>query len=221
VPLLGDIPVLGRLFRFDSDTEQRTELLIIMTPHIVNNEEDAERVKRAEIARMHWCLADVIEIHSDSGLRGRSDEWSDSETTTIYPDLTPSAETIPTPKPEPVQGQNASPKQPTPASKPPTPDQGAKGAFGGARSVQPPNAGEARPIYTPGGTVTPDSSAGPVLEPQPAAGAALYQQVPQENAAEHVGLAEYDLRPTAHTTVRYGPPPVRWARQATYPLTAQ
>jgi len=221
VPLLGDIPVLGRLFRFDSDTEQRTELLIIMTPHIVKNEEDAERVKRAEIARMHWCLADVIEIHGDSGLRGRSDEWSDSETTTIYPDLTPSAETIPTPKPEPVQGQNASPKQPTPASKPPTPDQGAKGAFGGARSVQPPNAGEARPIYTPGGTVTPDSSAGPVLEPQPAAGAALYQQVPQENAAEHVGSAEYDLRPTAHTTVRYGPPPVRWARQATYPLTAQ
>ncbi len=35
VPLLADIPLLGNLFRYDSVSEQRTELLIIMTPRIV------------------------------------------------------------------------------------------------------------------------------------------------------------------------------------------
>lgn len=218
VPLLGDIPVLGRLFRFDSDTEQRTELLIIMTPHIVKNEEDAERVKRAELARMHWCLADVIEIHGDSGLRGRSDEWSDGETITIYPDLTPSAETVPTPRPEPGEGQNAVPKQPTPAPKPPTPDRGAKGGSGGARSLPPANAGGARPSSAADHAALPESGSGPVLQPNPAAGAAVYEASHAENAAGSGDPADYDLRPTAHTTVRYGPPPPRWAPPAINPL---
>ena len=41
--------------------DQRTELLIIMTPHIVRNEADADAIKRAEAARMSWCLGDVVE----------------------------------------------------------------------------------------------------------------------------------------------------------------
>jgi type II secretion system protein D len=86
VPLLGDVPVLGNLFRYDLDVERRTELLIIMTPHIVQNEDDAELLEQVEAARMHWCLSDVLEIHGDIGVRARSDEWSDAETTVIFPD---------------------------------------------------------------------------------------------------------------------------------------
>ena len=35
IPLLGDIPVLGQLFRFTAKSSQKGELLIFLTPHIV------------------------------------------------------------------------------------------------------------------------------------------------------------------------------------------
>jgi general secretion pathway protein D len=35
VPLLGDIPVLGNLFKFSNHSNQKNELLIFLTPHIV------------------------------------------------------------------------------------------------------------------------------------------------------------------------------------------
>ena len=37
VPFLGDIPYLGKLFRRDSNTENKRELLIFVTPRIVND----------------------------------------------------------------------------------------------------------------------------------------------------------------------------------------
>ena len=35
VPVLGDVPVLGRLFRTDIDSENKRELLIFVTPKIM------------------------------------------------------------------------------------------------------------------------------------------------------------------------------------------
>jgi general secretion pathway protein D len=35
IPILGDIPVLGQLFRFSAKSNQKSELLIFLTPHIV------------------------------------------------------------------------------------------------------------------------------------------------------------------------------------------
>ena len=35
-PLLGDLPIVGHLFRFDSRTTLRTELLIFLTPRVIN-----------------------------------------------------------------------------------------------------------------------------------------------------------------------------------------
>jgi general secretion pathway protein D len=37
VPLLGDIPFLGNLFKYTSTSDSKTELLIFLTPHIVNS----------------------------------------------------------------------------------------------------------------------------------------------------------------------------------------
>jgi type IV pilus assembly protein PilQ len=37
VPLLGDIPVLGRLFSSKSEQDDKTELLIFITPRIMPN----------------------------------------------------------------------------------------------------------------------------------------------------------------------------------------
>ena len=40
VPLLGDIPLLGYLFRFKSVTRNKTNLLIFLTPHVIKAPED-------------------------------------------------------------------------------------------------------------------------------------------------------------------------------------
>lgn len=47
VPLLGDIPLLGRLFRRERDQTQRTNLLIFVTPHIVTDLDAAETMRHA------------------------------------------------------------------------------------------------------------------------------------------------------------------------------
>ena len=66
VPYLGDIPVLGRLFRFDSVTTDRRELLIILTPYIMTNEEQIAWMNQRESERMNWCLADVVNVHGET-----------------------------------------------------------------------------------------------------------------------------------------------------------
>lgn len=44
VPVLGDVPVLGNLFKHKEDTERRTELLILITPHVVRDFREANDV---------------------------------------------------------------------------------------------------------------------------------------------------------------------------------
>ena len=114
VPWVGDLPVIGRLFRYDSVSNERDELLIIMTPHIVTNEADADKIREAEAARMNWCLSDVVAMTGDNSLRPRGSEWSDKETDVIYPDLNPRGE-----KPSPVDGKIPGPEiVPAPSAQP-------------------------------------------------------------------------------------------------------
>ena len=44
VPLLGDIPLLGYLFRSKSEQEEKTSLLIFITPRVIRSSEDLERI---------------------------------------------------------------------------------------------------------------------------------------------------------------------------------
>jgi general secretion pathway protein D len=44
VPVLGDIPVLGVLFRQTKKTTQKTNLLLVLTPHIVRDQTDLRRI---------------------------------------------------------------------------------------------------------------------------------------------------------------------------------
>jgi general secretion pathway protein D len=44
VPLLGDIPVLGRLFGNTSRSHDRTELIVLITPTVISSGEDARRI---------------------------------------------------------------------------------------------------------------------------------------------------------------------------------
>jgi len=91
VPFLADVPVLGWMFRFDQFEAQRTELLIILTPHVVRDAADAERLRQIEAARMHWCAADVHEIHGDGSFCRRGDcPVCAGDMPVVYPDLDPS-----------------------------------------------------------------------------------------------------------------------------------
>jgi general secretion pathway protein D len=46
VPLLGDVPILGWLFKSTSDREEKRSLLIFITPRVINDADDLSRVTR-------------------------------------------------------------------------------------------------------------------------------------------------------------------------------
>ncbi|MFO0948178.1 MAG: secretin N-terminal domain-containing protein [Planctomycetota bacterium] len=74
VPYLGDIPVVGTLFRYDRQSIFKRELIILLTPHVVRNELEAEQIKQLEAARMDWCLENVEKIQGPIGLPGEAPE---------------------------------------------------------------------------------------------------------------------------------------------------
>jgi hypothetical protein len=89
VPYLSDLPILGNLFRYDKDDVIRSELLIFLTPHVIGSQEDLDRIKQAEAARMNWCLSDVHEIHGPTGVYEDSDTYWNGQGEVIYPDTNP------------------------------------------------------------------------------------------------------------------------------------
>jgi general secretion pathway protein D len=98
VPWIGDLPYVGRLFSFDSEQDERTELMVIMTPHVVRRESDNDLIKQVEGSRMSWCMADVYRIHGPGGPRGLGLGNGD-EVPVFYPDENPVApEGIPAPE---------------------------------------------------------------------------------------------------------------------------
>ena len=45
IPLLGDIPILGHLFSYTTKTKRKTNLLILITPYIIQDQLDLERIR--------------------------------------------------------------------------------------------------------------------------------------------------------------------------------
>lgn len=91
VPWLGDIPIIKHFFSYDFNETRRSELVIIMTPHVVRSAGDMERLKQAEFARVSWCEADVLDIHGDVFPRtGLLDQFgTEDDCPVIYPAVTP------------------------------------------------------------------------------------------------------------------------------------
>ncbi len=46
IPLLGDLPFIGDLFRGTDDQSVRTELIVLITPHVINDPEEADGTER-------------------------------------------------------------------------------------------------------------------------------------------------------------------------------
>ena len=109
VPMLMDIPVLGNLFRYDSFADSRKELLIILTPRVIENREELDRLQMLETERMSWCLADVVDIHGSVP----GDSMNNLvDTQVIYPDLDPTA-----PESLPAEEQRVNPVAPLGAAR--------------------------------------------------------------------------------------------------------
>lgn len=51
IPILGDLPVIGALFRSRNKTSRRTNLMVFLTPHIVDDEEDMAEIMRVKEAQ--------------------------------------------------------------------------------------------------------------------------------------------------------------------------
>jgi general secretion pathway protein D len=58
IPLLGDLPILGGLFRSQKDVLQKTNLLIFITPHVMTDQEQLQEVTRQKREQMAPLLRD-------------------------------------------------------------------------------------------------------------------------------------------------------------------
>ncbi|VTS06166.1 secretin N-terminal domain-containing protein [Tuwongella immobilis] len=63
IPLLGDLPGVGALFRYRSQSVQKTELIVILTPHIIRPGCDANEILAAEARRVDLVLSDIEKVH--------------------------------------------------------------------------------------------------------------------------------------------------------------
>ena len=81
VPFLGDIPILGELFKSHSETTERREVLIVLTPHVITSPSDGNLNKKSRKAIKELPLPKAIrEEIEDGSLRGSKrmlDESSD------------------------------------------------------------------------------------------------------------------------------------------------
>ena len=69
VPLFGDIPILGTLFSHKSDLNDKTDLVIMITPYVVNRSQDLQTI-RSELGRLEEFSAQMalkLEDQIDSG----------------------------------------------------------------------------------------------------------------------------------------------------------
>ena len=67
VPLLGDIPLLGRLFRYESRTREKTNLLVFLRPQVIRGPQDMDeptREKYEYLGRLTGLGADAADPRS-------------------------------------------------------------------------------------------------------------------------------------------------------------
>ncbi|MEM7476437.1 MAG: secretin N-terminal domain-containing protein [Planctomycetota bacterium] len=90
IPVLGSLPLVGPAFRYDQESEQRRELLVVMTPRIIQTDEDYDMLAQIESSRMSWCLADVQNVFGGGQkMSGGNGLWGPARSAVIYPDIQP------------------------------------------------------------------------------------------------------------------------------------
>lgn len=63
VPILGDIPLVRELFRYDLTKCRKTELLIFLTPRVIHDDSESEMIKQVEAERINFIESEAEAIH--------------------------------------------------------------------------------------------------------------------------------------------------------------
>jgi general secretion pathway protein D len=72
IPLLGDIPVLGNLFRNTSKDNQKTELLVFLTPHVVRDPAEAKKLKDESERQVSPDILELLNDQTKSPAKGKA-----------------------------------------------------------------------------------------------------------------------------------------------------
>jgi len=72
LPWLGDLPVIGRLFRYDYNKLKRKELLVFLTPVVLENDRHADQLRQLELDKIRlpaeaWNIYNPPASPADSG----------------------------------------------------------------------------------------------------------------------------------------------------------
>jgi len=84
IPLIGDIPLLGNLFRSTSKDKNKTELLVFLTPRIVRDPDEARKLKEDEFKKLSKPTQEILKDDA----RKNYDPDQDKKHTTPPPDTT-------------------------------------------------------------------------------------------------------------------------------------
>ena len=89
IPFLMDIPVVGRAFRVESDNVRRTELIVLLTPHVVRDRQESRNATEAFKSRLKGMERDLYRYEAGrpdygSGRPSRED-LDDERVTTPAP----------------------------------------------------------------------------------------------------------------------------------------
>lgn len=119
VPILGDIPLIGQAFRFDSTSTRRTELLIFLTPRVVDNDADSELIKQIEAERLHFIEEEAELIHGPLYSVPPAVEFNPMMAPLIDPEVAPLIPPLPAPVETPVEVIPEQPKAVAPTESAP------------------------------------------------------------------------------------------------------
>jgi len=62
-PWLGDLPLIGHLFRVDNTSAERTELMIMVVPYRIRNADQAEAISKSFREQLRLLNQDTTEIY--------------------------------------------------------------------------------------------------------------------------------------------------------------
>jgi general secretion pathway protein D len=81
VPFIMDVPVLGWAFRTNSDTTDRTELIVLITPYVVREREEARAVTAEFESRLEGLkrMGEVMRLRHERFLKRREQFRRDDE----------------------------------------------------------------------------------------------------------------------------------------------
>jgi general secretion pathway protein D len=102
VPFLGDIPLIGWLFKYRSSRVEKVNLMIFITPYIIKNEQDAQAITRKRNNELETFRQEYrMDKKERSGLPGQQGPEAGGTETPASPE--PEAAPAPQPEPSPAE----------------------------------------------------------------------------------------------------------------------